>query len=282
MRRIVSFFFCALGLWGQHADLRIYSEFERLSATGDLIDNTSGRTPQEIISPAVAGNSFTSFHVAVTARPGVLYWFAVQSNPADVFGIKVYKESASPASSVLDELHEEAKPSYFLGQMSAHGKDVYLLDIWTPSNAHVRTVRFEVLVKEAYWVVAPMEIRIQAARVPELNVAVCCDSLPAPDQPSDVFAWEALLTGFTGARQSFIASPASVRSVIHRNAMQDAALIGGLEPIEQRMLMERALVDLMGIYTSGLIRFTSGGDAYLAIRRLVLKLASDTGRRAPG
>jgi hypothetical protein len=277
MGRIVSIFFCALGLWGQHAELRIYSEFDRLSAADDLIDNTPGRTPQEIISPAVVRNGFTSFHVAVTARPGILYWFAVQSNPADVFGIKVYKESASTPSSFLDELHEEAKPSYFLGQMSANGKDVYLLDIWTPYNAHVRTVRFEVLVKEAYWVVAPMEIRIQAARVPKLNLAVCCDSLPAPDQPSDVFAWEALLKGVTGARQSFIASPGTVRSVIHRNAMQDAALIGGMQPVEQRMLMERVLADLMRIYTSGLIRFTSGGDAYLAIRRLVLKLASDAG-----
>lgn len=277
MGRVVSLFFCAVCLWGQHAELRIYSEFERFNAAGDLIDNTPGRTPPEIISPAVVRNSFTSFHVAVTARPGILYWFAVQSNPADVFGIKVYKESASPPSSILDELHEEAKPSYFLGQMSANGKDVYLLDIWTPPNADVRTVRFEVLVKEAYWVVAPMEIRIQAARVPELNLAVCCDSLPAPDQPSDVFAWEALLTGFTGARQSFIASPATVRSVIHRNAMQDTALIAALKPVEQRMLMERVLADLMRIYTSGLIRFTSGGDAYLAIRRLVMKLASDSG-----
>ncbi len=95
------FFVCALGLWGQHANLRIYSELERLNAAGDLIDNTSGRTPQEIISPAVAGNSFTSFHVAVTARPGVLYWFAVQSNPPDVFRIKVYKESTSPVVFVL-------------------------------------------------------------------------------------------------------------------------------------------------------------------------------------
>jgi hypothetical protein len=276
MGRIACFFVCALCLWGQHAELRIYSEFERLNAAGDLIDNTPGRTPQEIISPGVARNSFTSFHVAVTARPGILYWFAVQSNPPNVFGIKVYKESASSPSSVLDELHEEAKPSYFLGQMSANGRDVYLLDIWTPPDARVRTVRFEVLVKEAYWVVAPMEIRIQAARVPELNLSLCCDSLPAPDQPSDVFAWEALLMGFTGARQSFIVSPATVRSVIHRNSIQDAALIGALRPTEQKMLMERALADLMGIYTSGLIRFMSGGDAYLTMRRLVLKLASDS------
>jgi hypothetical protein len=108
---------------------------------------------------------------------------------------------------------------------------------------------------------------------------LCCDSLPDPDQSSDAFAWEALLMGFTGARQSFIASPASVRSVIHRNAIQDVALIGGLKPVEQRMLMERALADLIGIYTSGLLRFTSGGDAYLAIRRLVLKLASDSRAR---
>ena len=275
MGRIVWILLCVLRLWGQHAELRIYSEFERLNAFGDLIDETPGRTPPEIISPAVTRNSFTSFHVAVTARPGILYWFAIQSNPADTFRVRVYKESASPSSAVLDQLTEEPKATYFLGVMSAMGTDVYLVDIRTPADAPVRTVRFEVLVKEAYWVVAPMEIRIQEARVPKVNTGVCCDSLFDSNRSPDGVAWEALLTAFTGAQPPFFAAPANVRSVIRRNAIQDAALIRTLPPATQKMLMERVLSELMRHYTSGLIRFDSGGDAYLALRRLLIKLAND-------
>ena len=266
MGRILCITICALRLSGQHAELRIYSEFDRLNTSGELVEAVPGRAPQEIISPAVARNAFTSFHVAVTGRPGILYWFAIQSNPPNVFGIRVYKESPAPSSSVLDELREEPKPTYFLGVMPDSGTQVYLLDIWSPAVAPVRTVRLEVLVKEAYWVVAPMEVRIQRATVPRLNPQVCCVSLPTADHPAESFAWEPLLMGFTQAPLRFIPAPVNVRAVIRRNAMQDAALVRSLPISEQRILLDRVLSDTMRSFTPGL---------YPAVRRLIYKLASD-------
>jgi hypothetical protein len=266
MGRILCIVVCALRLCGQQAELRIYSEFDRLNTSGELIDAVPGRTPQEIISPAVARNAFTSFHVAVTGRPGILYWFAIQSNPPNAFGIRLYKELPPAGSSILDELREEQKPSYFLAVMPASGAEVYLLDIWTPADAPVRTVRLEVLVKEAYWVVAPMEVRVQRATVPPLDPQVCCVSLPSADHPSASFAWEALWKGFTGARLPFIPAPANVRAAIRRNAVQDAALIRSLPVFQRDMLLDRLLFDTMQSSTPG---------SYPTVRRLIYKLASN-------
>jgi hypothetical protein len=277
MTRILWMTVCAFHLCGQHAELRIYSEFDRLNAAGELIENVPGRTPQEIISPGVIRNGFTSFHIAVTARPGILYWLAIQSNPPNVFGIRVYKESAPASSLVMDELREEAKPTYFLGVMSATGKDVFLLDLWTPVDAPVRTVRLEVLVKEAYWVVAPMEVRVLPARAPNLDTRVCCAAGSSAEQTADSFAWEALLSAFTDVPLRSIPSPVTVRSVIRRNAIQDAAVIRTLPLSERRTLLNRVVPDLMLRYASGLLSFDTSADVYLPVRRLVFRLASGTG-----
>ena len=72
----------------------------------------------------------------------------------------------------------------------------------------MRTVRFEVLVKEAYWVVAPMEIRIQEARVPEREHRSLLRFPFRSNRSPDGVAWEALLTAFTGAnRRSLLRRP---------------------------------------------------------------------------
>jgi hypothetical protein len=268
MGRIAWIILCALRLWGQHAELRIYSEFDQLNESGELVDSIPGRTPQEIISPAVVRNGFTSFHVAVSGRPGILYWFAIQSNPANVFRIRVYKERP-------DELREELRPMYFLGVMAGSGTDVYLLDVWTPGETPARTVRLEVLVKEAYWVVAPMEVRIQSARAPNLDAAVCCSPQRITEAPDDSFAWEALLTGFMNERLAYIAVPVDMRSVLRRNALQDAALVRSLPLRVRKMLLNRVLQDMLLRFSPGLIKLHGAAETYLPLRRLIIRMAKD-------
>ena len=80
--------FCTGILSAQSIKVRIYSEFDRLNTAGEAFETIPGRILSKI-SPAVVRNGYTSFHVAVTARPGVLYWFAVQTNPAETFRIRV-------------------------------------------------------------------------------------------------------------------------------------------------------------------------------------------------
>ncbi len=276
--------FCTGILSAQSIKVRIYSEFDRLNAAGEAFETIPDRDPLEIISPAVVRNGYTSFHVAVTARPGVLYWFAVQTNPPETFRIRVYKESPDRATSslVMDQLTEESKPLYFLAIMpdasGATATDVYLLDIWTPRDAAVGTVRLEPMVKEAYWVVAPMEVRILRARVPDLDWQMNLPLMPAAEKPADTVAWNALMTSFTDQPVPPISPPVNVRSVIRRNAVQDAALIRSLTSTHRQELLRRIFSVLTLQSPPGYLRPVSSADVYLPIRRFIYTSASRTQR----
>jgi len=274
--------FCTGILSAQSIKVRIYSELDRLNAAGETFETLAGRDPLEIISPAVVRNGYTSFHVAVTARPGVLYWFAVQTNPPEAFRIRVYKESPDRASSslVMDQLTEEPKPLYLLAIMpDASGStatDVYLLDIWTPRNVSVGTVRLEAMVKEAYWVVAPMEVRILPARVPDLDWQMSLPFMPAPEKAADIIAWNALLKDFTDQPLPSISPPVNVRSVVRRNAVQDAALVRSLTLADRQELFRRIFSVLTLQSPPGYLRALSSADRYLPIRRFIYTSASRT------
>jgi hypothetical protein len=276
--------FCTGILSAQSIKVRIYSEFDRLNTAGEAFETIPGRDPLEIISPAVVRNGYTSFHVAVTARPAVLYWFAVQTNPAETFRIRVYKESPDRASSslVMDQLTEEPKPLYFLATMpdglGPTATDVYLLDIWTPQDASVGTVRLEAMVKEADWVVAPMEVRILPARVPDLDWQMLLANMPAAEKAADIIAWNALLTSFTDQPLPPISPPVNVRSVIRRNAVQDAALIRSLTPTHRQELFRRIFSVLTLQSPPGYLRPVSSADVYLPIRRFIYISAFRTQR----
>lgn len=271
---------CAGALAAQSIRIRIYSEFDRLNAAGGLVETTPGRDPLEILSPAVVRNGYATFHVAVTARPGVLYWFAVQSNPPEAFRIRVYKESPGRGSAalVMDHLTEEAKPLYFLGIMpdspGPTATDVYLLDIRVPRDMPVGTIRLEAMVKEAYWTVAPMEVRVLPARVPDLDWQFRIPEMPRSEEPADTFAWDTLLTGFTDSQLPSISPSVDVRSVIRRNAIQDAALIRSLGPMTRQELLSRIFTLLTLTSPTGFLRPTTSAEVYLPIRRLIYTSAS--------
>ena len=85
---VIGFLFAAL-LRAQDVDLHLYSEFQRIQPDGRVVDADRADVPQEIISPALIRNGFTTFHVSVTGRPRILYWLAIQTNPPNVFRIHV-------------------------------------------------------------------------------------------------------------------------------------------------------------------------------------------------
>ncbi|MDQ6678985.1 MAG: hypothetical protein M3Z09_17010, partial [Acidobacteriota bacterium] len=72
--------------------VEVFSEFERVDSWGHLLGEGTAQPPREVISPAVPRNGFTSFHVAVTARPGVSYFLFIQTNPPNLIEPKLYKE----------------------------------------------------------------------------------------------------------------------------------------------------------------------------------------------
>lgn len=273
---ILAALLCAAAGSSQPVQVRIYSEFDRLNTRGERFESVPGREAIEILSPAAVRNGFVSFHVAVTARPGILYWFAVQSSAPDAFRVRVYKEHAAPDSLVHDDLREEPKPLYFLGVMPDRAgpaaTDVYLLDIWTPLETAPGTYRLEVMVKEAYWVVAPMEIRVLPAAVPKTSSQFCPVSLPPKERPLEDLAAEPLLAAMSGNPLPCSIPPRTVREVIRRNAMQDASFVLSLPPERRQAIADRLLSQLLS--QAGFLNFSVAADWYPPIRRMIQNTAS--------
>src|SRR5688500_16787787 len=91
MRRLLACFLAA-SVQAQAIDIRIYSEFQRVDYTGNVVPQDRAVAPREVLSPGVPRNGFVSFRVVVTAPPNSFYFLAVQTNPPDLFGIKLYRE----------------------------------------------------------------------------------------------------------------------------------------------------------------------------------------------
>lgn len=230
MPSVVSLIFvAALTLPAQ--TLRVLSEFQRVDPFGEILAVDRAIRPREILSPGVARNAFTSFRIAVTARPGTSYLLYVQTYPADVFQISVYKERYRRIGDtwIPDVLEETRLPSFGAmpdGEEQVPGQTTrsYWLDVWTPPDAAPGSARLEVLVKSAGWAIHPMEVRVLKARVPDLPAAPR-SVLPAVDLPADASALgplEAYLAGNPPVR--FSAIPYTARGAIRRNAAQDMAL----------------------------------------------------------
>ena len=265
----------------QDLDLHLYSEFQRIRPDGSIVEADRAGIPHEIISPALIRNGFTTFQAAVTGRPKILYWMAIQTNPANVFRIRVYREEHG-AGGIPDRLMEEAKPLYFLGAMPdvpvERTTQVYLIDVWTPPDAPVNRVRFEVLVKTGEWVVAPLEVRVIAARVPDLHPDMppqkCCGTLPDLDRPADTAAWPPLFASLAGGTPALPPASGTVRSVIMRNARQDAAVVGTFDSQTRSNLLDWAWPVLFGRLLLGPPSLRGDAESYLPLRRRIWGIAS--------
>lgn len=262
----------------QDVDVRLYSEFQRIKPDGAAVEADRADAPYEPISPGLIRNGYTTFHVAVTGRPRVLYWVAIQTNPSDLFKVRVYREEFLPGGTP-DRLTEEQKPYYFLGVMpdvpAERTTQVYLVDIWTPPDTPVERVRFEVLVKTGDWVVVPMEVRVLAARVPKLPGKGCCGILAGPERPSDAAAWPLLFAALAGGTLGLPSAPGTVRSIIQRNALQDAALAATFDAGTRAGLLERLWPAMAARLSIGPVSLRSDPESYLSLRHRIWKLASD-------
>lgn len=206
---------CAGGLAAQ--SLRIYSEFQRVGPTGEVIEADRHARPREILSPMVARNAHASFHIAVTLPPGVPAWLHVRQNP-DVLKARVYKENF--AQGIPDSLHPVGLPVLALlprqPEINGQTTEVFWLDLWVPAETPVGRIRCDALLNSgSEWLVAPMEVRVMPAVVRRPRTA--SGSFPPVTAPADAFACPA---GPQAAPQL------SIRRWIRRDALQDAALAG--------------------------------------------------------
>jgi hypothetical protein len=214
-------------------DVRLLSEFQRMDPFGEILAVDKAVKPREILSPAVARNSFFSVQFAVTADNKASYFLAVQSYPEKVFRWKLYRQEYTRQGSawVPDALVEE-QPPYFQTMpdptvnIPGQRTQTYLLDVWVPPETPSSGARLEVLVKSDTWRIAPMEMRILPVTIPKsVAGASAVSALPDAALSADATAAKALATFLAGEPLGMPeAEPRTLRAVIYRNALQDLAL----------------------------------------------------------
>lgn len=133
-------------------ELRVYSEFARIDASGEV---TAPANPREILSPAIARNAFTSFQVVVQAAKGAHYTLYVSQNPPDAVRVTLYREAG-------DRLEQVALP------YQGEGTQVLWMDLWAERGAPVRRIKVEPQLEiNNDWMVYPMEVRVMDATAPD-------------------------------------------------------------------------------------------------------------------
>jgi hypothetical protein len=259
----------------QAIDLRIYSEFQRVDPIGAVVPQDRGIAPREILSPAVLRNAYASFHVIVTAPPNTVYLLAVQTSPADIFEIKLYRKSFARYRTgfVSHGLIEERNPSFLAGVTPSIGwaegetASAYLLDVWIPAKVQPGKARLEVLVKTADWKVAPMEMRILPVAAPSLGSCSDPIAVPEPDESLDSIAFRELFRTLAGDSPRCAPPPGTIASVIIRNARQDAAL-AHTQGMGLRADLLNAALDAFMQRNWAFID-SRGSESYLRVRQLL-------------
>jgi hypothetical protein len=266
--------FAATALRAQ--SLEIYSEFQRVDPFGNVVAIDRAEHPREILSPAVPRNGYASFHIVVSVPPKTNYLLYVVTNPLDACRVVLYKEHFVKAGDgwipdVLAEVHR--LPDF--GAMPDPNADipgqdtrVYLLDVWIPPEAIPGRFRLEAQLKVGYWIVRPMEVRVIPARVPDRPAGREPGgkaTLPPVEEGADAAATTILNDYISGAFTPTPVQPLTVREVIRRNAIQDMALAGSPQALEnlRKGLPSRKML---------------GAEWYLRIRDLVYSEAQPAGR----
>ena len=247
--------------------LEIYSEFQRVDPFGSIVAVDRAEHPREILSPAAARNGYASFHVVVSVPPNTNYLLYVVTNPLDACRVALYKEHFVKTGGgwIPDTLAEVQRLPDF-GAMPDPDEDipgqntrVYLLDVWVPPDASPGRFRLEAQLKVGYWIVRPMEVRVISARVPDRSAGRepgRTATLPRVEESADAAATAVLNDYMSGAFNPTPAKPLTVRDIIRRNAIQDMALAGSPQALEQ---LRKGLPS----------RKTLGAEWYLRIRDLV-------------
>jgi hypothetical protein len=214
-------------------ELKIYSEFQRIGPTGEVVAPDATGTPREILSPVIARNAWASFHVACTVADGEASFLYIQQNP-ELFDVTVYKEIFVKTSRgwIPDWMEKVSLPYAIVlpdpqRPVPNQNTVVFWVDIRVPARAPAGRMRFQALLKSGdRWLVYPMEVRVadtavagtRGARGPVGNVVARADT-------SLLGAVRKRLCGRADVKGG--AAALTVRHLILRNALQDLSLVPG-------------------------------------------------------
>ena len=198
--------------------LRVVSEFQRYTPSGEVIPDDRVEHPREIISPGVARNSHANFRAVVQLPADTAYNLHIAQNPDGIMTAKLYQESYSQRGDTWVPNALKEVPLSLGARLQNQTTQSYLLDLWVPADIKPQRIRVEVqLAVGDEWTIIPLEVRVSNSIVsplaqewPDLKAYACgAKELPGSRKAEDTLDW-----------------------IRFRNAQQDIALARGREKAE--------------------------------------------------
>jgi hypothetical protein len=234
--------------------VQVFSEFRRVGPDGQIVEQDRPGHPREIISPAVPRNGFASFRLVLSPPPGKPFVLHIGQNPDDLLQITLYRELAVKQGTrwIPDKLERASLPVTAFVPLPGAGQPettslTYWMDIWVPAHTPVRRIRVEAQLNVGDdWIIYPMEVRVQAAEIP--NAVLTTGALPPLTATSAEAAFGPLQSFLCGKNEKPVSSNGpTVRELIRRNASQDLALARRLEPAVGRATLEASISGILGV-----------------------------------
>jgi hypothetical protein len=192
----------SLGIVLPAQPVRVFSEFVHFGPDGELSDPAS---PREILSPAMARNSFATYQILVRGEPGPGTILYVGQNPENSFQVTLYREKAGVLMPVSQPVE-------------IRGTEVIWMDVWVKRDTPLVRIKLEPeLFINQDWVIYPMEVRVAEATVPDG---------PRPYGTAGPMEVMRSFTCGTKLEPARDAGPITRASLSYRNALADVALAG--------------------------------------------------------
>lgn len=196
----LALFLTLLGVSLSAQPLRVFSEFVHV---GPDSEPSLPASPREILSPALARNSFATYQILVKSGPAATSLLYVGQNPENTLRVTLYREK----SGVLTQVSQPVE---------IQGTEVIWMDVWVTRETPSARMKLE---PELYinqdWVIYPMEVRVAEVIVPDG---------PRPYGIASAIEVMRSYTCGTKLASAEATGPITRASLSYRNALEDIAL----------------------------------------------------------
>lgn len=267
--------------------VKVYSEFQRVTPSGEVAVIDKAARPREILSPALIRGTWASFVIAATPPEAKPFWIFIGQNPENAVKVAIYRpifdragDSWIPDRLEPLELNEVGRVPDVPPQAPDQKAVVLWMDVWVAPDAEVRRTRLEVQLNSGEdWVIYPLELRILAPVATEATWPL--ERLARADAPASESA-AAVLRGYACGEAASVVEPApfTIRAAIRRNARQDVALARTLESRSGRAALLADMTDATGLGNTAafckgeLPQSDRGAEWYLRVRDWLNRLAA--------
>lgn len=206
-------------------NLRVYSEFQRVTPDGKVLTVDRVDRPREIISPAAPRNGWLTLRVVIEAPPATQYHLHLGQNPENTAQYTLYKELYTKIGEewVADRVEKLPLPHSAMLQDGQQAQS-YLVDVFVPPRTPQARFRLEAQLNVgAHWLIYPLEIRVRDVAGPGRFDVI--GALPDPQARADAAISVPLREYLCGEKAPVAKQQLdTARAILLRNALQDLGI----------------------------------------------------------